>query len=244
MELIGSGAQADIYKENNMAIKLFKKNVLKYDVEYEMNLQKMAFELGLPVPKIYDFIEINGKYGFEMEYINGIAIGNIILNDMNKLNEYLIKSIEIQINLNKIVTDKFPPMNEKLKRKIDRTKILNINEKQKILDILDTTNLKQNLCHGDFQLMNLMQTSNDIKIIDWVDSSSGNNEADACRTYLLYKVNHDEIAELFIENYCKIANISKDNILKWIPIIAAARLSEGMGNDENKKLTKMVRENI
>jgi hypothetical protein len=92
--------------------------------------------------------------------------------------------------------------------------------------------------------MNLMQTSNGIKIIDWVDSSSGNNEADVYRTYLLYKVNHDKIAELFIENYCKIANTAKDSILKWIPIIAAARLSEGVGNDENNKLTKMVRENI
>ena len=244
MELIGSGAQADIYKENNIAIKLFKKNVLKHDVDYEMNLQKMAFEHGLPVPKIYDFIEIDGKYGFKMEYINGISVGNIVLNDMNKLSEYLIKSIEIQINLNKIETNKFPSMKEKLKRKLDRIELLNMNEKQKIFDILDKTTFKQNLCHGDFQLMNLMQTSNGIKIIDWVDSSSGNNEADVCRTYLLYKVNHDEIAELFINNYCEIADISRDNILKWIPIIAAARLSEGMGNDENEKLIKMVRENI
>jgi thiamine kinase-like enzyme len=135
-------------------------------------------------------------------------------------------------------------MKDKLKMKIDKTQLLNINEKQKILDTLDKENFKQNLCHGDFQFMNLMQTSNDIKIIDWVDSSSGNNEADICRTYLLYKVSHEEIAELYIENYCVIANISKENILKWVPIIAAARLSEGIGNDENEKLIKIVRENI
>jgi thiamine kinase-like enzyme len=128
---------------------------------------------------------------------------------MSKLNEYIIKSIEIQMNINKIVTDKFPSMKDKLKGKINKGQILNINEKQKILDILDKSDFKQNLCHGDFQLMNLMETSSGIKIIDWVDSSSGNNEADICRTYILYKVNNDEIAELYIENYCKMANISR-----------------------------------
>jgi uncharacterized protein (TIGR02172 family) len=244
MELIGTGAQADIYKENNRAIKLFKKDVLKCEIEYEMNLQKMAFELGLPVPNTYDIVEIDGKYGFKMEYINGIAIGNIVLNDMSKLNEYIIKSIEIQMNMNRIVTDKFPSMKDKLKEKINKEQILNINEKQKVLDILDKLNFKQSLCHGDFQLMNLLETSNGIKIIDWVDSSSGNNEADICRTYILYKVNNDEIAELYIENYCKIANISREKILKWLPIIAGARLSEGVSNEENEKLLKIIRKNI
>jgi hypothetical protein len=32
--------------------------------------------------------------------------------------------------------------------------------------------------------------------------------------------------------------------LKRLPIIAAARVSEGVSNEENEKLTKMVRENI
>ena len=81
------------------------------------------------------------------------------------------------------------------------------------------------------------------KIIDWVDSSSGNIEADVCRTYLLYKVHHDEIADLYIENYCKTANIPKENVLKWIPIIGAARLSDGMGKEENKKILNIIKEN-
>ena len=203
MELIGSGAQADVYKDNGMAIKLFKKNVSKNDIEYEMNLQKMASEIGLPVPKIYDVVEIDGKYGFVMEYISGVSVGNIILNDISLLNKYLHKSIEIQINIHKNETDKFPPMKEKLHRKIAKVQMLSDDEKQKILEKLDQINFDKNLCHGDFQFLNLLETSDGIKIIDWVDSSSGNIEADVYRTYLLYKVHHEEIAELYIENYCK-----------------------------------------
>ena len=241
MELIGNGAQAEIFKENDIIIKLFKKNIAKHDVEYEMNLQKMAFEHGLSVPKIYDIVEINGKYGIKMEYINAVTFGKIILDDMNKLNEYLNKSIEIQIGIHKIVTNNFPSMKEKLKNKINRVQIITENEKQNIIKLLDKEKFNNNLCHGDFQFMNILETENGNKIIDWVDSSSGNIEADVYRTYLLYKVNNDEIAELYINNYCKMADISKENVLKWAPIIASARLSEGMGNDENEKLLNIIR---
>jgi len=244
MELIGNGAQAEIFRENDIIIKLFKKNIAKHDVEYEMNLQKMAYEYGLSVPKIYDIIEINGKYGIKMEYINGVTFGKIILDDMNKLNEYLSKSIEIQIGIHKIVTNNFPSMKEKLKNKINRVQLITENEKQNIIKLLDKENFNNNLCHGDFQFMNILETENGNKVIDWVDSSSGNIEADVYRTYLLYKVNNDEIAELYINNYCKMADISKEKILKWAPIIASARLSEGMGNNENEKLLNIVRNNI
>ena len=244
MELIGSGKQADIFIENNFAIKLFKKNVSKNEIEYEMNLQKMAFELGLPVPKIYDIIEINGKYGFQMEYIKGISVGKIILNDTTKIDEYLMKSIYMQININKIVTNKFPLMKEKLQNRIKNVNRLNINEKQILQEKLDQMEFNQNLCHGDFHVMNLIETSKEIKIIDWVDSTSGSIEADIYRTYLLYLINYKEIAENYLKNYCKIAHIQKENVLKWAPIIAASRLTEGMENKENDILLEIVKENM
>jgi len=37
------------------------------------------------------------------------------------------------------------------------------------------------------------------------------------------------------------ADISKENVFKWAPVIASARLSEGMGNDENEKLLNIIR---
>jgi len=244
MELIGNGAQAKIFKDNNMAIKLFNKNISKHDVEYEMNLQNMAYEHGLSVPKIYDIVEINGKYGIKMEYINGVTFGKIIFDNMNKLNEYLNKSIEIQIGIHKIIVNNFPSMKEILKMKINKAQLITEKEKQNIMKLLDKEKFNNNLCHGDFQFMNILQTENGIKIIDWIDSSSGNIEADVYRTYLLYTVFNDEIAELYINKFCKIANILKENILKWAPIIASARLSEGMENDENEKLLNIIRNNI
>jgi tRNA A-37 threonylcarbamoyl transferase component Bud32 len=244
MEFIASGSQADVYKKDNMAVKLFKRNVSKGYIEYEMNLQKMAFDLGLPVPKIYDFVEIDGKCGILMEYVNGIPFGKIIQNDINQLNKYLIESIEIQINLNKITAKYFPSMKDKLFGEINCVEIIPDDKKQKIMKLLNNMSFNQYLCHGDFQFMNILLTPYGIKIIDWIASSSGNVEADIYRTYLLYRVYNIELAELFMENYCKKANVPKANIIMWAPIIAAARLSEGISKEENEKIIKIIDENI
>ena len=244
MEFIANGAQADLYKNNDMAIKLFKKNVSKGEIEYEINLQKMAFELGLPVPKIYDMVEIDGKYGISMEYIIGVPIGEVVLKDQNKFQEYLIKSIEIQINLINIITNTFPSMKEILIRDINHVSEKEITYKQNILDKLEEIYFNSFLCHGDFHFNNLLETSNGIKIIDWVNSSAGNIEADICRTYLLYKINHDMLAESYIENYCKMTKIDKENILGWLPFLAASRLSEGREKQENEKLKKIIKDNL
>jgi thiamine kinase-like enzyme len=244
MEFIANGAQADLYKDNDIAIKLFKKNVSKGEVEYEMNLQKMAFDLSLPVPEIYDMVEIDGKFGISMEYIVGVPIGEVIFKDQNKFQEYLIKSIDIQVNLNKIIVHKFPFMKEILIRNINNASELEIDYKQKIMEKLRGIHFNNFLCHGDFHFYNLLETPNGIKIIDWINSSAGNFEADICRTYLLYKINNEMLAELFVENYCKITKVHKEDIMNWLPFIAAARLTEGRDKKEKEILKKIIRETL
>ena len=128
MEFVAGGAQADVYKKDGIAVKLFKKEISREAIIYEMTLQKNAFALGLPVPEIFDLVEIDGRPGISMEYLEGVSMG--------------------------------------------------------------------------------------------------------------------EAAELFITRYCEITKVSKENILCWAPVAAAARLTEGRGADENKKLLKIVREHL
>jgi tRNA A-37 threonylcarbamoyl transferase component Bud32 len=226
MELIASGAQADVYLDKGKAIKLFKNDLPKEEIEYEINSQKMAFEYGLPVPEIYDIIVINGKYGIVMEYIEGIPIGKKMLDDQTKTDEYLRESIEIQLKIQSIITDKFPPMKDKLEWKILHAKYIEEATKKKIYQSVSNKPFGKNLCHGDLHVLNLLETKKGIKIIDWVDASSGSRGADVYRTYLLYKTNKPEIAGIYLELYCEISKMAKDEIFEWEPIIAVARLSD------------------
>lgn len=243
MEFIASGTEADIYRKGNKVIKLFKEIFPKNIVEYEANLQIMASEYGLPVPEIFDIIEINGRNAIIMEFLDGISLGEKIKNEENGKDKYIKKSIEIQININDIRTTKFPLMKNKLKDQISNTEKLNNLEKNKILEKLDMATFEDNLCHCDLHLGNLIETSNGIKIIDWLSASSGSPYAEVCRTYLLYKMHGIELSELYLETYCKLMKIDKAKILIWTPIVAGARLSEGI-NNEIKELLEIIRSNL
>lgn len=69
-------------------------------------------------------------------------------------------------------------------------------------------------------------SNGDVKIIDWVDASSGDIRADVFRTYLLYSQNSVELAEMYLHIYCKKTGLLRDEIFQWAPIINAARLAE------------------
>ncbi len=85
--------------------------------------------------------------------------------------------------------------------------------------------------------------SNDnVKIIDWVDSSSGDIRADVYRTYLLYSQSSVELAEMYLRIYCKNTGLSKDEVFGWAPIIAAARLSENVSSENIERLNKLVKQ--
>jgi len=104
------------------------------------------------------------------------------------------------------------------------------------LNKLEQIKFENKLCHGDFHIFNLIQTSHDIKIIDWVCSSSGNPEADIYRTYLLYKLYKDNIADIYMDIYCQMMKMDKKEIMSWSPIIAGARLGEYVKDEREENI--------
>lgn len=243
MEYIASGAQADIYRDGSHAIKIFNNTFNKQEVEYEAHLQKMAFDCGLPVPEVFDIITIDNKFGLVMEFIEGTPVGKIIQDDHSKLDEYLTKSIEIQNFTHTIEAHHFPLMKDKHRNHISNASLLNKKEKDIILQKLENTEYDTKLCHGDFHVSNLIQTSNGIKIIDWICAGSGSPYADIYRTYLLAKIYIGEFAEIYLNTYCKIVVINKTELFSWALITAAARLGEYTRDENEQKALREIIEN-
>ena len=97
--------------------------------------------------------------------------------------------------------------------------------KRKYITKLDSIVFDSRLCHGDFHPFNLILSNGNVKIIDWVDASSGDVRADVFRTYLLRTQASVELAEMYFI-YCSHTSLSRDEIFQWAPIIVVARLSE------------------
>jgi tRNA A-37 threonylcarbamoyl transferase component Bud32 len=257
MNLIATGATADVFlNDNNRLVKLFKDNFSKEHIENEANNQKIIYAMGIPVPEIYEIIKIDERYGIVMEYIkgislgerilgnndyiNGINIGNDIVEKIENIKHYLDIIIDLQIKVNSIKLKEYPLMKEKLTQQINASRYINKRQKDIFLDKLKKIKFGNYLCHGDFHPFNLIETEHGIKIIDWADSTMGDIEADVCRSYFLYWVIYPEMANEYLKLYCKKTKTDKGNILIYEPIIAAARLSENIAEEECSKIIKLL----
>jgi hypothetical protein len=65
-------------------------------------------------------------------------------------------------------------------------------------------------------------------VIDWPDACRGDPAADACRSYLLLKLNAEEIAEPYLDAWCRVTDVVRGKVTDWLPHIAAGRLAENV----------------
>ena len=81
------------------------------------------------------------------------------------------------------------------------------------------------MCHGDFNPENII-ISNDgiLYILDWSHATQGNASADVARTYLLFSLNENkQLADKYLNMFCKKTDTAKQYIQKWLPIVAASQ---------------------
>lgn len=228
-QLIGNGAQSDVYAVDNKAIKVFKEHCSKIEVFYEALINSVVESLNLPVPKVCEVIQIENKMAIVMDLIEGVSMEQVIFNDMNNVALYIDEIVDLQIKIHNININApgFLTMQDRLKQRISQSSILDDSHKKNMLGLLDGFVFGNSLCHGDFHFKNLIKTDQDIIIIDWADATSGSPEADLCRTYLIYELHSPKgFADIYLDLYCKKTNKKRCDILKWLPVIAGARLTE------------------
>ena len=239
---IAIGNTAKIYLCDNKIVKVFKEHFPNTESLYEAKKQEYAYSCGLHVPKILEVTEIKGRQAIIMEYVKGKTVGDLLINNMELAEHYISVCVNAQRKMHAVVvnSDLLEPMSEKLHRQIES--VHNLDEKQKdtLLRKLDSIVFEPRLCHGDFHPFNLIMSNDNVKIIDWVDSSSGDIRADVYRTYLLYAQSSVELAEMYLRIYCKNTGLSKDEVLQWAPIITGARLSENVSSENIEHLKKLV----
>jgi tRNA A-37 threonylcarbamoyl transferase component Bud32 len=228
LEIVGQGATTKIYRDGGTAIKLYI-NAPPDEAEIEAERQRFAFAAGLPVPAVYGIRKLNDNaVALDMEYISGKPL---IYPGMNKneRNGAILTMTKLQREVHKVRAHGLPKLSERLNWKIRTTMHLEEPQKDKLLTLhtrLDEDS--DHLCHGDFHPLNILFDGAKHWIIDWVDATSWNPSADACRTYLIFKQYMSRSAGVYLEACCNTAKVKQGDVLAWLPVIAAARLTENL----------------
>ncbi|ADY21806.1 aminoglycoside phosphotransferase family protein [Bacillus paranthracis] len=239
---IAKGNTAEIYLYDNKIMKLFKDYLPNTESMNEAKKQKYAYSCGLSVPNVFEVTKIQNRQAIIMEYVKGDSIGDLLLNNLNEAEYYINICVNEQKKIHAIRVNmgEMEAMEERLERQIKSVHKLDEKQKENILNKLHSIKFDSRLCHGDFHPFNLILSEKNVSIIDWVDACSGDIRADVFRTYLLYAQSHIELAEMYLQIYCRNTDLTRGEIFQWAPIITAARFSEKVSPQNEVDLNKLL----
>ncbi|MDE7379578.1 MAG: phosphotransferase [Clostridia bacterium] len=214
-------------------VKVFGETYTKSGILNEALNQARVEETDLNIPKVKAIEVVDGKWSIVMDYIEGVTLSELMRKHPEKEDEYL----ELFVDLQRTVLSKRVPMLNKLKDKmngrISEAK-LDATTRYDLHTRLDSLPKHYNLCHGDFHPSNVIITPDGTPyVIDWAHATQGNASADVARTYLIfYLEGKEELAEKYLKLYCAKSDTAKQYVQKWIPIVAASRLTKAKPEED------------
>jgi len=224
-----------VYKDNDKTIKLFVENYSKADILNEaLNQARVEEGTTLNVPKLLEVTKIDGRWGLVSEHIEGTPLNKLMEEHPEKEEEYLNLFVDTQI---KILSNSVPLLNrikDKFRRKLSNAVNIDENTRYELMQRLEGMKNHTKLCHGDFNPSNVIIKENgEVYVIDWSHVTQGNASADAARTFLLFSIEgKSELAEKYINLFSEKSGITKANIQRWIPIVAATQMTKGKEEEQ------------
>ncbi len=225
-----------VYRDGNKIIKLFVENYSKSAILNEALIQSRVEEnTDLKMSRLLEVTKIENRWALITEYVEGTPLDVLMQQHPEKEDEYLNLFVDIQLE---VLSKRVPSLNrikDKYRRRLENANNLNDNIKYELLQRLEGMKNHDKLCHGDFNPSNIIINEDGrYSIIDWAHATQGNASADVARTFLIFSMDgKKDLAEKYLELFSKKSNIDRQLIQRWIPIVAAIRLSK---NDDCKEM--------
>ncbi len=225
-------------------------------VEYESRIAHAVHAAGIPTPAAGEIVEVNDRRGLIYERVNGISM----LQDMNShpwtAPRHARSLAELQIKIHRQSIAGLPSHKEQLHHAISTTRHLTEDLRTKCLHLLGSLPEGETLCHGEYHPGNILLTDNGPVVIDWMTACSGSRWADVARTNLLLTIGPKGAGKqvssllriairlyyrMYLNRYMETVPDQNNELARWTPVIAAARLNEDIA-PEREALLKIVEE--
>jgi aminoglycoside phosphotransferase (APT) family kinase protein len=234
--LLAAGNVAEVFEWGSRVVKLYRSAGAKPTVFREAGNHSAVEALGLPVPAVWSVQQISGRWGIVFDRVRGSSFAEQMREDPAALPHYLEILARLQARIHAHQAHEFHSLKVRLATNIARAKLLDEPRKQLLLGRLADMPEGDRLCHGDFHPINVLGDTSHPMLIDWPDASRGDPAADVCRSYLLLKLHAQDIAEPYLDAYCRINDLLRAKVLDWLPHVAAARLAEDAPDDLERLL--------
>ncbi len=241
---IAYGRTAEIYAwQEGRVLKLFFDWFSLENITYEARINRAVHASGLPVPAVGELIRVNDRNGLVYDRVDGISMTEVVFRQPWRSISYGRRMAELHAAMHASTLDvEIPTQRQKLTRRIRQSRVLPGPLITKLEAALESLPDGDRLCHGDFHPGNVLLTAQGEVIIDWIDASLGNPLADLARTTIiilgaaassqvqnpLLKVFARLLHRIYISRYFKLRPGGEAEYRRWLPVVAAARLNEGI----------------
>ncbi len=257
---VGVGRTAEIFEwEKGYVVKLFLRGFSRETIEREARVGRVINELGLPVPKVIELIEVNGRCGIVFERAGS---GRTMLQEFAakpwRLSSSLRVFTDLHFEMHRHSVPELPPLRRRLAERIRRITgadvpgdLRELAERAKAAGLAELEKLPEDdkLCHGDFHPDNIIMSPRGPVIIDWSDAAKGDPAADVARTRLLISVGapvkgrmsgslvesvRKRALSLYLKLYLERSHISLESIDAWGLPVALARITEDIPGERDQ----------
>jgi aminoglycoside phosphotransferase (APT) family kinase protein len=227
--LLGRGRVADVHEYGGRALKLYHLGQPKTQAFVEATILAVIEAHQLPAPRVHAAGTWDGRWGLVMDRVAGTTLGERALADPGAIGPALDAMVRLQLRLHAASEPRLRSLKSKLGDNIARAGSATPALKDRLLARLDAMPDGSRVCHGDFHPFNILGEGDKLTIVDWLDATSGPPAADTCRSYLLLRMGAPAgFADAYLDSYASAGGMARDTILDWLPLLAAARLAEGI----------------
>ena len=223
--VIAVRSKKTIYRDGDLAIKVFDPDYLRTDVLNEALNQARAEKTEIYVPKIYEVTKHDGRWAIISEFIEGETLSHLMRDTPEKFDDYMEFFVKLQAQVHAQKSPMLSRMRDKLRMRLSALEDLDATTRFDLIFRLEDMPRYNAVCHGDFHPSNIIIKSDGTPyILDWSHAVQGNAAGDMAITYLMLMISHgEEISKQYLDIVDRVyPQIPRSEILHWLPIAAAS----------------------
>jgi tRNA A-37 threonylcarbamoyl transferase component Bud32 len=247
---IGIGRTAEVYAwGEGQVLKLYRPDIPRAWAAREAEIGRIVSEAGLAAPAFVDVVELEGRPGIVYERIAGPSMLDALSRRPWTLLPSARQFASVQAAMHECRRPELPAQRAGLFRAIEHAPALPDAARRRAAQTLSRLPDGDAVCHGDYHPDNIVLSARGPIVIDWMTAVHGNPVADVARTALLLRsavlpagmpaakrlmttLFRRAFLAAYLRAYRRLRPLPDAEMVAWTPVLAAARLAEGIGAEE------------
>ena len=255
---LAQGRTAEVFAwDDGHVLKLFRPGWGVNAARHEAELARAIYASGAPAPQVGAVVEVGDRAGVIYERISGPSLLTELSNHLSRLGDVAHMLAETHADLHTRTVANLPRVCEMLAQRATSVAKLTETQRRAVLRALEALPDADALCHGDYHPDNVLLSPRGPLVIDWENAALGDPLADGARTLLLFRASfihmHSAAARtlqrggsallsrLYLRRYRQLRPFNMARLRAWELPVTAARLSEGVEQEEAFLLERVRR---